>query len=430
MSDLVKRLDEQRQAALKQAREIAERAVAGKEIAEDEAAYVKANSEFDRLTGLMRDEQKHESEERATAEAFETAAKAAKHSPTKVTPERDESAWLVECRKAIVGKSATRGGAEQRLPLVDEITTRNAYGMPELRLLGFNLTDAGKGPETVPVTLAESLFRKLFDDSTILRAGVRIFNTTGGEKMKFPRLVSRGPLSQVAARVAEQGQIQKSTAAFDQVEFEAYKYGQITQADREVIQDSVIGIQALMGEVLGANMAEYLAYDLTLGTGVGMPKGVLALIPAGNLVTSATGKVGAIESSDQLLDIVWKLKPTYRRNGKFMMNDTAVLGIRKFKINGEANNYAFTAGLGGAPDNLLGYPLLTDPNLAVPALSAKSIVFADFSKYYVRMVSDIRVEWSTEYAWDTDLVSVKAVLRADGDAIDDTAFAGFVGAAT
>lgn len=429
MSDLVKRLDDQRQVALKQAREIAERAVAGKETAEDEEAYTRANSEFDRLTGLMRDEQKHESEERATAEAFETATKNAGHGPSKKTAERDESAWLTECREALVAKSATRGGASQRLPLADEIVTRDSHGMPELRLVGYNLGE-GVGAEVVPVTLAESLYRKLFDDSTILRAGVRIFNTAGGEPLKFPRLVSRGPLSQSAARVAEQGPIQKGTAAFDQVEFGAYKYGQITQADREVIQDSVIGIQSLMGEVLGANMAEYLAYDLTTGTGTGMPKGVVPIIPSGNLVTSATGKVGAIESSDQLLDVIWKLKPAYRRNGKFMLNDTAVLVLRKFKINGEANNYAFTAGLGGAPDTLMGYPLLTDPNIAVPALNAKSLVFADFSKYYVRMVADVRVEWSTEYAWDTDLVSVKAVLRADGDAIDDTAFAGFLGAAS
>jgi hypothetical protein len=45
--------------------------------------------------------------------------------------------------------------------------------------------------------------------------------------------------------------------------------------------------------------------------------------------------------------------------------------------------------------------------------------------YYVRMVRDVRIETSLEYAWVQDLVSVKAVLRADGDSLDDQAFAGY-----
>jgi HK97 family phage major capsid protein len=49
-------------------------------------------------------------------------------------------------------------------------------------------------------------------------------------------------------------------------------------------------------------------------------------------------------------------------------------------------------------------------------------LFGDFSAYYVRMVKDVRIEWSMEFAWVNDLLSVKAVMRADGDAIDDDAF--------
>jgi hypothetical protein len=40
-------------------------------------------------------------------------------------------------------------------------------------------------------------------------------------------------------------------------------------------------------------------------------------------------------------------------------------------------------------------------------------------------VRDVRIEWSTEYGWVQDLLSVKAILRADGDALDANAFAGF-----
>jgi HK97 family phage major capsid protein len=91
------------------------------------------------------------------------------------------------------------------------------------------------------------------------------------------------------------------------------------------------------------------------------------------------------------------------------------------------STYAWEPNLQGAgqPDTFLGYPILTDPNIPVPAAAAGvTAVFGDFSAYYVRMVKDVRVEWSMEFAWVNDLLSVKAVMRADGDAIDDDAFAG------
>jgi len=231
------------------------------------------------------------------------------------------------------------------------------------------------------------------------------------------------------ARVAELGQIKKTNPTFDQVTLNAYKYGEIEQFSRELLSDSVIDIESIVGTNLGENIANYLGYDLTLGTGSGMPRGVhkVAVDTTGNVVTGANSVAGVIQTTDQLLDLVWKLKPSYRRNGKFLMNDATVLTLRKFKINSEVNNYAWLPGTADVPDTLLGYPLMTDWNIPTQAADATSILFADFSKYYVRLVGDVRVEWSTEYAWDTDLISVKGVVRADGDAIDDSAFASFKG---
>jgi len=432
MATLLERLDEQRKRALKEAREIAERAAGGEERAEDEEAYVRANADIDKYGKQMKDELRRIADDKETSEAFEGALRSAGVREKSGHEERggdEPKGWLADVRNALSNKQQRGGGTEERLPDVRRLREVRYAMQPEERLL--DVATATKGQETVPVTLVESLFRKVFDDSAILSAGVRILRTDSGETMKFPRLAGLGALSQSNARRAEAQQIQKSDPTFDQVQLDAYKYAQISQASREVIQDSVIDIEALLGEVLGRNMANYLGLDLTTGTGTGMPRGVVTLVPAGNKVTSATGVSGAIQNADQLLDVIWKLKPTYRRGAKFITNDTNVLTLRKFKINGEANNYAFQAGdATGKPDTLMGYPLLTDPNIAVPALNAISLLFGDFSMYYVRMVADVRVEWSTEYAWDTDLVSVKAVLRADGDTIDDTAFAAFVGAAT
>lgn len=429
MSELIKRLHEQRMSAIKSAREIAERmSTTDKPTAEDEAAYEAANKDVDKYGKLEKDERTRVDAEAEAAESFADAEKRAGVKPEERKAEQAKPNWQDEARAALKSGERSKGGTFESLP--------DAARMREIRALTdpVQVTSATHGQETVPTTLVERLFVKLFDDSAILQAGPTILRTSSGEAMKFPRLASLGALSVANSRVAELGTIQKANPTFDQVTLDAYKYGQIAQSSREVIEDSVIDVRGLLGTVVGRNMANYLGYDLTLGDGTGKPRGIVDVVSDGsNKVTGATGVVGKPSNLDYILDVIAKLNPSYRRNAKFVMNDSTTFVLRKFKINTTTGDNAYAwqpSVVPGGPDTLMGYPVYTDPNIAATALNAISIVFGDFSMYYVRLVNDVRVEWSTEYAWDTDLVSVKAVLRADGDAIDDTAFAGFVGGAS
>lgn len=427
MSDLLKRLHEQRMAAVKAAREIAER-LSNEEApsAEDEAAYTKANEDISRFGTLAQDERKrldteHEDEE-ATKTAEERSGAKAGNPPEQRKAPKD---WQADARQAIKDGERSKGGVFESLPDPRRVRELRALTDP------IQITSATHGQETIKETLVDRLFIKLFDDSAVLSAGVTILRTGTGEVLKFPRLTSLGALSLANARRTEMQAIQKGNPTFDQISLNAWKYGQISQASREVIEDSIIDVRGLLGTVLGRNMANYLGYDLTLGDGSNKPRGV-ATIAALNAVTSPTGTVGKPSNLDSILDVIAKLPPTYRRGAKFLMNDATTFVLRKFKVTSSGDNaYAWQPSvIPGGEDTLMGYPVRTDPNVAGTALNALSIIFADFSMYYVRLVNDVRVEWSTEYAWDTDVVSVKAVLRADGDSIDDSAFTGLVGAAT
>ena len=50
----------------------------------------------------------------------------------------------------------------------------------------------------------------------------------------------------------------------------------------------------------------------------------------------------------------------------------------------------------------------------------KSVVFGDFSAYYIRDVRELRVERSDDYTFNQDLVMFRALLRTDGDLVDAT----------
>jgi HK97 family phage major capsid protein len=428
--DLLKRLHEQRMAAVKAAREIAERMSTSEATsAEDEAAYAKANEDVSRFGALAQDERKRLDAESENAEAFADAeARAGVKHDREGGKEGRKLDWQDEARAAIKAGERKQGGTFESLPSPQRVAELRALTDP------FQKTSATHGQETVPTTLVESLFLKLFTDSAVLSAGPTILRTGSGEALKFPRLTSLGALTQANARVAELGTIQKGNATFDQVQLDAYKYGQISQSGREVIEDSVLDMRSLMGTILGRNMANYLGYDLTLGTGTNQPRGVVTVAAAsGQTVTSATSVAGKPTTMDNILDVIAKLPVPYRRGAKWLMNDVTTFVLRKFKLNFSTGDNAYAwqpSVVPGGPDTLMGYPIAIDPNVANTGVNNVSIIFGDFSMYYVRLVNDVRVEYSTEYAWDTDLVSVKAVLRADGDAIDDTAFAAFVGAAT
>jgi HK97 family phage major capsid protein len=428
--ELLKRLHEQRLSAIRAAREIAERMSTSEAAsAEDESAYTKANEDVSRFGALAQEERKRLDDESESEAAFADAEKRA--GATADVENRKGGAvsdWQTEARAAILAGERRKGGTWEKIPTPQRAAELRALTDP------FQKTSATHGQETVPTTLVESLFVKLFNDSAVLSAGPTILRTGSGETLKFPRLTTLGNLTQANSRVAELGQLQKGNATFDQVQLDAYKYGQISQTGREVVEDAVIDLRGLMGTILGRNMANYLGLDLTTGDGSGKPRGVVTVATAGSqTVTSTTGVAGKPVNMDEILTLISKLPRQYRRGAKFLMNDSTTFTLLKFKLNFSTgdNAYAWQPSLvPGGPDTLMGYPVIVDPNIAATAVNAASIILGNFEYYYVRLVNDVRVEYSTEYAWDTDLISVKAVLRADGDAVDDSAFAAFVGAAT
>jgi HK97 family phage major capsid protein len=419
---LLKKLNEQRISAAHTRKEYLERAADGEDLsAEDNAAFEKASRSIDHYGQLIKNEIDRINEDKELSAAYESGVQkineARKNGDRPGEEKRGGLAEKMRADLAASRRGETRnGGAYQEIPVQEK---RDLV-----------VGTANVGGATVPTTLVETLYQKLFDDSAVLQAGPTVLRTNSGETMKLPRLTSLvltpggATFTQAMSKVAEAGPIIEGEPRFDQVQLDAYKYAQYTQVSRELVEDGVLDIEALLGQVLGRNLSNFIGYDLTLGTGTGEPRGVRTVIQAGNKVSTAVGGLWDTTDFDKFFDVIGKLRAGYRRNGKWLVNDTSSFSLRKLKM---GSVYAWEPNLqtAGAPDTFLGYPLLTDPNIPVAASNAGvTAVFGDFSAYYVRMVKDVRIEWSMEFAWVNDLLSVKAVMRADGDAIDDDAFAG------
>lgn len=166
---------------------------------------------------------------------------------------------------------------------------------------------------------------------------------------------------------------------------ELYAMPATTQA---LLDDSAFDVGSWLQEEIGTVFTEQEGDAFINGDGVSKPKGIAAYSMAAN-ASYAWGKVGYIVSghatllnnADKLFDLLHALKPVYRTGAAFLMNDTTLSVIRKFK-DGEGN-YLWRPGLAqGAPDTFLGYPVEIDDNIDDIGANKYPVFFGNFKRGY------------------------------------------------
>jgi HK97 family phage major capsid protein len=273
---------------------------------------------------------------------------------------------------------------------------------------------AANAGATVPTTFVARVLEYMLPNIGVWQAQPTIITTQSGNPMTFPRLTGRPTVAPVAENTA----FPTSDAAFNNFTLNAKKYGVIVQVSKEMVEDSGIDIAGFIAQQAGIMAGRQVAHDLLIGSGTGgTPTGILTAAVAANVGTTM-GTIGAI-SGDDVINLYYSVIDAYRGGAKFMMADTTVGKLRGVKDN--YGQYLWQPGLvSGAPDMLLGKPVVTDINMPTVATGNNAVLFGDFSTYYVRQVNGVQVEKSFEYGWGSDLVSYKVTWRGDGNLSDTT----------
>jgi HK97 family phage major capsid protein len=210
------------------------------------------------------------------------------------------------------------------------------------------------------------------------------------------------------------------------MQLDAFKYGQLVQVSNEVLTDSAIDLGGFIGQNIGRAIGRVVDADLTVGSGTGEPRG---LMTAGSVRVTTGGSL-VTPSYDTLVNAIYSIADEYRMGGSagWLMLDSTAGTIRKLRDGGGGTIGAvlwepsLTNGLvNGTPDRLLGYPVFTSANVAAQGSNARILAFGDMSAYYIRTVGNPVIEASTEFAFNTDLITYRGKWRADGDLIDTNA---------
>jgi HK97 family phage major capsid protein len=283
---------------------------------------------------------------------------------------------------------------------------------------------AAAGLNTVSTSFYDRLISHLIETASILQAGATVMQTGGGESIQVPKTTAHS----TAAIITEGAAIGASDPTFGQVTLGAYKYGLLIQVSRELISDTGADLEGYLSMQAGRALGNAFGAHAITGTGTGMPRGITIDSTLG--VTTGTAVAG-VPTADNLIDLYYSVIPPYRNspNAAWITKDATVAVLRKLKDT--TGQYLWQPGLAsGVPDTFLGKQVITDPGVAGTAVNAKSVIFGDISQYFVRMVNGVRFERSDDYAFNTDLVTFRALLR-DGALVDLTgAVKHLVGAAT
>ena len=368
--------------------------------AEEQAEFETRNAELDSLAERIKGLQAHEQR------AADLAATVASRPQVADDPREQREANDLDAQfRSFLAGDAGKGF---------EVRSDRPFGTQRvLELRDLSKLTAGAGLNTVKTSFYERLMAHLIEVSGVMSAGPTVLNTTSGEALQIPKTTAHSS----AALTTEGAAIAESDPVFGQLTLDAYKYANLIQVSRELVTDSSVDLLGYIAMQAGRAVGNALGTHLVTGTGSSQPNGIVTAASVG--VTGGAGVAGAF-TFDNVIDLFHSVIEPYRRSQScgWLLRDATMGAVRKLKDGNGA--YIYAAGAAGAPDTLLGKPINYDPNVAAVALSAKSLVFGDMSQYFVRMVNGIRFERSDDFAFSSDLVTFRTIVRGDGDLVDLT----------
>ncbi len=252
-------------------------------------------------------------------------------------------------------------------------------------------------------TVGQSFYNRVFEIAQLVGPMLttsEVFNTASGESLVIPTVTATSSAGSVAAGSA----ITESNPTFSSITLGAEKYGALVSASSELVSDAGFDITGYIAQELGTSLG--LQANSVLTTKLAAA--------AGSVVTGGTGVAGAA-TYENLIDLVYGIADGARvlPGLGFQMSKTGIAAARKMKDG--AGNYIWSdSAIPGQPATLLGYSVYENPAVAAVATGAKSVLFGHLPSFKVRVAGGIRVDQSADYAFNTDVVTYRGLIRLDG----------------
>lgn len=207
----------------------------------------------------------------------------------------------------------------------------------------------------------------------------------------------------------------ESEPTFKTIALSAYKLTELIKVTDEMLHDSIFDIPAYVQARAAKNIALKENNYLVTGTGTEQPKGISVAASVG-----ATAAEASKIKIDDLLNLFYSLVPGYVPNSSFVMGQNTVLAVRQTKDKNE--QYLWSPNVAaGEPDTLIGRPVYADPHMPTVATGNVTVLFGDFSGYWVRDVQGTVVKFLDQTYAAEGLNGFLVSRRSDGNLVDTAA---------
>jgi HK97 family phage major capsid protein len=194
-----------------------------------------------------------------------------------------------------------------------------------------------------------------------MRQASRVITTQTGASLPFATM---DDTANAASIISENTQITEDTeVSFGQKTLGAYTYKSgVLLISLQLLNDAAFDFDNLLRDAIVSRFVRGTNAHYTTGTGSSQPTGAVTAANSGGLtVTGATGQTSSV-ILDDLLDMIHKVDPVYRRGASWMLHDSSVKVIRKLK-DSQGHPLWQPSLVAGAPDTLLNYNVVVNMDM-------------------------------------------------------------------
>ena len=300
-------------------------------------------------------------------------------------PEVDIKAELESLKKSIIDELKAAPGEVKGVP-----TVKNAKESPSFikamlawaqgdNPRGFNGNDLelkgawqgqtdNEGGYAVPDDFYNRIVEQRQELSFVRKAPVTRL-VTNHDRILIPTEATAGTKLVVTA---EEAAYNENEPVFGQVALTIHKFTKMIKVSEEMLDGDAVGLEAYIASVVARASAASENYYCAIGTGTGMPQGIVAGATASGITTASATAITAAE----LISAMGTVESPYHNSSSgFLMK-----GATKFYLQGLTGNpFQFINTPAGG--DFMSYPAYIAPDMDGLTASGKSVIFGDFSMY-------------------------------------------------
>jgi HK97 family phage major capsid protein len=272
----------------------------------------------------------------------------------------------------------------------------------------------------VPPEYRNELLQRTYDQALV--AGRCRSIPIGSDIVRIPTInetsrLDGGRAGGILAYWKDEGELKVPTKpAFGQVELRLKKLIGLCYATDELLQDSAISLDALLGDLFAQEIGFKIDDAIINGTGVGMPLGLLAA-PATVTVAKEAAQPAATLLAQNIIKMWARMWSRSRSNAVWFINQDIEPQLYTMSLavgTGGLPVYLPPNGLSGAPfGTLYGRPVLPIEQCSTLG-TVGDIILADMSQYILATRGGIQAATSIHVNFVYDETAFRFVIRVDG----------------